>query len=183
MAAKYSELSLGQIEAIVNKLGGMEGVQRLLSGKVEMVLKSILTFIRTIVIPAQSAVTTSKQYFEEAGVKWTGDNFEAQFLGLEVEAVDETTLSINKLSENSLDESILTELDDKAETTPSQFKEFLSQNKKSEEYFLFYMKGKDGGLWAVSADWRVGDGGWDVSAGSVRDPGRWGAGFRVVSRN
>ncbi len=29
---KYGELNLGQIEAIVNKLGGMEGVQRFLSG-------------------------------------------------------------------------------------------------------------------------------------------------------
>ncbi len=30
---KYGELSLGQIEAIVNKLGGMDGVRRLLSGE------------------------------------------------------------------------------------------------------------------------------------------------------
>lgn len=30
---KYSKLDLGQIEAIVNKLGGMEGVQRFLSGE------------------------------------------------------------------------------------------------------------------------------------------------------
>jgi hypothetical protein len=30
---KYGELNLGQVEAIVNKLGGMEGVLRLLSGE------------------------------------------------------------------------------------------------------------------------------------------------------
>ena len=30
---KYNELNLGQMEAIVNKLGGMEGVQRFLSGE------------------------------------------------------------------------------------------------------------------------------------------------------
>ena len=30
---KYGELNLGQIEAIVNKLGGMEGVKRFLSGE------------------------------------------------------------------------------------------------------------------------------------------------------
>lgn len=34
---KYNELSLGQIEAIVNKLGGMEGVSRFLTGELEMV--------------------------------------------------------------------------------------------------------------------------------------------------
>ena len=36
---KYGELNLGQIEAIVNRLGGMEGVQRFLSG--ELILKEI----------------------------------------------------------------------------------------------------------------------------------------------
>ncbi len=30
---KYGELNLGQVEAIVNKLGGMDGVHRFLSGK------------------------------------------------------------------------------------------------------------------------------------------------------
>ncbi len=30
---KYGELNLGQIEAVVNKLGGIDGVQRLLSGE------------------------------------------------------------------------------------------------------------------------------------------------------
>lgn len=31
---KYGELNLGQVEAIVNKLGGMNGVQRFLSGEI-----------------------------------------------------------------------------------------------------------------------------------------------------
>ena len=35
---KYGELNLGQIEAIVNKLGGMEGVQRFLSGLSQVVI-------------------------------------------------------------------------------------------------------------------------------------------------
>jgi hypothetical protein len=34
---KYNELNLGQIEAIVNKLGGMEGVQQLLTGQIQVV--------------------------------------------------------------------------------------------------------------------------------------------------
>jgi len=36
---KYGELNLGQVEAIVNKLGGMDGVRRLLSG--ESVVKMV----------------------------------------------------------------------------------------------------------------------------------------------
>ena len=30
---KYGKLTLGQVEAVVNKLGGMEGVKRFLSGE------------------------------------------------------------------------------------------------------------------------------------------------------
>lgn len=37
---KYSDLTLGQVEAVVNKLGGMEGVKRFLSG--EMVVKAVV---------------------------------------------------------------------------------------------------------------------------------------------
>ena len=36
---KYGELNLGQVEAIVNKLGGMDGVQRFLAGHSEVVTK------------------------------------------------------------------------------------------------------------------------------------------------
>lgn len=42
---KYGELNLGQVEAIVNKLGGMEGVQRFLSGLV-VVVASVLRINR-----------------------------------------------------------------------------------------------------------------------------------------
>ncbi|KKS43753.1 MAG: hypothetical protein UV48_C0016G0002 [Candidatus Azambacteria bacterium GW2011_GWA2_42_9] len=48
---KYGELNLGQIEAIANKLGGMEGVQRFLSGElvVKVVEKSFAIW-KTIVL-------------------------------------------------------------------------------------------------------------------------------------
>lgn len=36
--AKYPDLSLGQIEAIANKLGGMEGIERFLRGETEVVM-------------------------------------------------------------------------------------------------------------------------------------------------
>ena len=41
---KYGELTMGQIEAVVNKLGGMEGVKRLLSGELVGVEKAECKF-------------------------------------------------------------------------------------------------------------------------------------------
>ncbi|MCH8162645.1 MAG: hypothetical protein IIA99_00905, partial [Proteobacteria bacterium] len=48
---KYRELNLGQIEAVVNKLGGMEGVQRLLAGE---------TVVRAATPPKFSVLKTIK---------------------------------------------------------------------------------------------------------------------------
>lgn len=48
--AKYGDLTLGQVEAVVNKLGGVEGVRELLDGK-----KKIITMLKTF--PAWGSVT------------------------------------------------------------------------------------------------------------------------------
>lgn len=42
---KYGELNLGQVEAIVNKLGGMDGVRRFLSGETVVTGVSVPVFV------------------------------------------------------------------------------------------------------------------------------------------
>ena len=61
---KYSELNLGQIEAIVNKLGGMDGVQRLLAGFSEVVTKVADAIVCT--------VTVNRDRTPEEAIKATG---------------------------------------------------------------------------------------------------------------
>ena len=41
---KYGELTMGQMEAVVNKLGGMDGVRRLLSGELSVASAALLPF-------------------------------------------------------------------------------------------------------------------------------------------
>ena len=152
-------------------------------GRAKVVVSSILTLLRTARIVAQPAVTTSKKYFEEAGVKLVGSNFEAQFYDLEVPATGEAELAVRKLEQNSLDAPILTELGEKAEISVSQFRAFLLANHGSSEVFIAYLRGNDGNLWAVRASWYAGYGGWSVFANSVARPFRWFAGHQVLSRN
>lgn len=169
----------------VKKVSGGDLLASLLlvvRGRAEVVVKSIFTPLRTVKVAAQPATTTSKEYFKEAGVVVRGSNFDAQFLGLEVPATEEAELAVRKLEKDSLDKPILDELGDKAEILVSQFKTFLNANRGSQEWFLFYLKGKNGKLWAVYAHWRVFDGGWLVYASSVADPDEWNAGGRVVSQ-
>lgn len=154
-----------------------------LRGRAKVVVSSILTLLRTVSIAVQPAATTSKEYFEQAGVKSMGQNFQNQFLGLEIAATPETELAVRKLEESSLDAPIMSELGEKAETSTSQFRAFLDANRGSQEWFIFYLRGKDGNLWAVYAYWDGRLEGWHVEAHSVEYSRRWYAGYRVVSRN
>lgn len=181
--AKYNDYTGGQVEAVINRMGGFQNWVRFAGGQGKVVFETILTFLRTMCIAAQPAATTSKEYFAEAGVVLTGSNFETQFYGLEVPAVDTAELKVSKLEENSLDAPIMAELGDKTETSVSQFKAFLAEHRESKEWFIFYLRGKDGNLWAVRAYWHADDGGWRVEAHGVGYPDGWSAGDQVVSRN
>ena len=180
--AKYRDVKAGQTEACINRLGGWDNFLRFIGGEGRVVFESILTLVRTVPVAAQPAVTTSKEYFEEAGVRTMGSNFGSQFIGLEVAAVDRAELAVRRLEEASPDATIRAELDDKAETSVSQFKAFLAANRGSPEWFLFYLRGKDGNLWAVGADWDAEYCDWDVDADSVEYPREWLAGHQVLSQ-
>lgn len=155
----------------------------LIAGSAKNITKSILTFLLVETISAQSAVTTSEKYFRDVGVKWTNDTFKKQFLGLEVSATDKVELAVNELTQASLDAPILSELGDKAETAVPTFRAFLWANRGGLGWFIFYLRGKNGNLWAVDAYWNAKAGRWHVDASSVMSPNRWGAGRQVVSRN
>ena len=67
---KYGELNLGQVEAIVNKLGGMEGVQRFLSGEfvVKMVERSF-TIWKTITLGAYQSSSEYRKALKVDGYR------------------------------------------------------------------------------------------------------------------
>ena len=177
--AKYPDVTAGQTEACINRMGGWGNFLRFIGGAGEIVFKSILTFIRDFLASAHPKISTSEKFWEDAGVKWMGDNFKTQFLRLEVAAASAATLSLQKLEENSLDTPILSELGEKAETSVLHFAEFLNQNRRSSEFFIGYLRGLDGNLFAVCARWFVSRGGWRVDARSVASPFEWGAGGLV----
>ena len=143
-----------------------------------------LNLLRTVQLYAQPTVTY-EDYFKEAGVVWMGAGFRAQFLGLEIGVLESAELAVHRLTKALLDEEIFKELGgrDKAEISISQFVAFLSQNCKSRGWFVFYLRGGDGQLWAVCAYWLANDGGWSVDARSVAHPNGWPESFWVVSCN
>gem|GEM_PF-1623539 len=183
--AKYPDVTAGQTEACINRMGGWHNFLRFIGGQGKIVFdpNPLLTLLRTVEIPAQPKLTTSGDYFEEAGMKWMGDNFQAQFFGLEVSATEPSNIKVSKLEKDSLDVEILANLGDEAEISIQEFKTFLATNRESSGVFIFYLRGNDGNLWAVRAGWSVISQSWSVGASPATDTGRWDADHRLVSRN
>lgn len=119
---KYGELTLGQMEAIVNKLGGMDGAMKFLRDELKLVAKNgkeapvralkKLAPKGTVTIPAVS-VKKDAFFSGKLGVKiWTGDNFNSVVKSILPNAITcpEHQMDIFTLTENMWDSEIQNEL-------------------------------------------------------------------------
>lgn len=194
---KYSKLDLGTIEAVVNKLGGMEGVQKFLRGElmVSEVANPLLEFLGVVTVPATTerfSVRDRIAAIRQSGRKiYMGSNLEEWFLNCTVEPVGETEIRYHKLLMDEVDGPIIAELGGKAraKTTLGEVFALMGQQLNGENGVLltngyaniFYIRDVAGVLRVVGVDWR--GVGWDLDAGSVDYPYRWDEGSRVLSRN
>jgi hypothetical protein len=199
---KYGELTLGQVEAIVNKLGGMDGVKGFLSGALvvtKVVVNKLLEFVGTVSVSAAEKFVTADHFkidtsaSAEVKIGCLGHEFHSWFLGKTEEPSDETELQYQRLCRRSLDQPILDELGNAAETTLSMIWELLKLQPNGESGSpltnananIFYVRDANGVLRAVSVYWHHGCGGWGVDAFSIEYPFGWGwhSDIRVFSRN
>lgn len=200
MAWMTQDWTTGQLNALVKRIGEAEA-RAIIGGKakITVVLESVLTLVCTLTLPAQPRFVARDRFKVDTSGKakvkiaFIWDNFQDRFLDKIEEAVAEAEFAIRKLDKDLLDKEIRSELGgaEWEETTLSQLWALLEKQGHGQPGDLlvnsyaniFYIRDKDGELWAVSARWRAGGGGWRVGAYGVDDPGRWGAGGRVVSRN
>ncbi len=204
--SKYPN-TLGRIEAVWNKIGGEDGVDRFLGGKTEItevvqkIIGDILELVGTIKTLATTSKFVAKTRFvvntdKDALVKISGlgSNFELWFLngdGKTEDSISEQRFRYHKLRQFSVDGPIIAELGgaEKSETTLSGMFSLMEKQKHGEDGVLlnngyaniFYIKDNAGVLRTVSVRCRAG--GWRVDAYSVESPSRWRDGYQVFSRN
>ncbi|QQG42801.1 MAG: hypothetical protein HYW15_01155 [Candidatus Giovannonibacteria bacterium] len=197
---KYGELTLGQVEAIVNKIGGVDGVRRLLAGELSVRAteeSKLLELLGTVTIPARAERFVVAEKFvvdtsENAKVKisYLGENLKALFLGKTENPMGESSLCYHKLCRYSRDIPIISELgEEKAETTLAEIYVLLERQRNGKKGVLltngaaniFYVRNIHGDLCAVLALCR--EDGWLVNAYSVGSPRVWNVGILVFSRN
>ncbi len=199
---KYGDLTLGQTEALMNKVGGMDGLKKVLSGewivgepakiakRAASASKKILADLLELVgeplrVPVYERFVARDKFVidrnGEVPISWLGDKFKANFLDLIEDNATAATLKQRKLLKSSVVGPILSALGgvEKATVALANAWEFLKAADRT-KWFIFYIKDAKGTVWAVNALWRVG--GWSVEAAPVADPLEWLGGSLVVSR-
>jgi len=197
MTFASQNLTAGQLNAIVKKLGGEKGAMRFLAGELIVTENPKVGASRTIIaklleevgqpvdLPAiERFVARQKFVVDQSGelpISYLGDNFRANFLDVVEENVKAAALKQRKLLKRLVDKPILSALggEEKARVALAHVFDYLKTADRN-LWFIFYVKDAKGVLWAVSAYWR--GVGWSVGAFAVSDPDAWGDGSHVVSR-
>ena len=195
-----AKLELGQANALVEILGGMDVVHRILSGMSRAVIETFKRLVKTgtIDVPdTEEMVLTEKFLRENYNFGWFGDNFQKLFFGKTEKGANGHKLAIHRLQEPATGQQLKDELGAGA-VTPLAYLLFMVKKQKNREEGVLLTNGyaniviveveeddgkggKKNALWLVYAYWSSGDRCWRADASPVSPPTAWGAGCRVFS--
>ncbi len=196
---KYGKLELGQIEALVNVLGGMEIVMRLISGVAKAVIQAVKRLKKVDAKPVSGAkkFVITEERLVQANIEYFGDNFKKYIIGCVVEEVGDTDIAIHKLGESATCQQMMNELGPNAIISFAHFLSLIEKQPKGEKGFLLTdwsaniafiigksdEKGKENEkkAWTVHARFNPDDGYWNVHAYPMDDTLQWSAGHQVLS--
>jgi hypothetical protein len=188
---KYASLDLGTIEAVFNKLGGLEGAKRFLQGAVELVIKSVLTLLNAAVASKEVKDFNPDTFYQTRKGLWVSDEFNSRVLSKakSVKKLPATTLKALELAQDATDDQIIAGLPENYEWDVSEalarIASMIEAQPEGKEgdlvnngyANLFYVPGC-----VVYVHWNADNRGWGVYVWDRGDD-RWGAGCRVFSRN
>lgn len=191
-----SELTMGQMNAIVKKLGGKDAALKLLRGELKVVIevKKTLHFLWTTTVRGAERFSAKEKFLngdpKVMKISYLGDDFRKWFLDKIEENVPETDLDVHRLTEEFQSELILQELGDEAETTLAHIWSLMENQPNGESGMgslltdsyanIFYVRDQSGILRVVYLFWR--DNGWYVHALAVTNSHSWREGRQVFSR-
>ena len=202
--AKYNDLTVGQMEAAINKMGGWENFQAFLRDEYTLtkvakaVAAALLTMIGTVSIAATPTEFVTSEKFvvntkasAKVKISYVGDNFKTWFSDKVEAPFAGSELCYQKLAKNSRDLPIIEELggEEKAETTLTEMFALMERQGHGQEGALlnngwaniFYVRDVNALLRTVRVSWR--NGSWGVPAFPIDRPNGWLADRQVFSRN
>lgn len=172
----------GQLNALVKKLGGLQVMDDILTGKIkfELVKPSLLEVLDRVEITANPAQGPFSK--KDLNIVGSNDRFDDEILSQMGQVSESMTARQHKLLETSVDVPILVELgvgDDPSTIALSagQFRVWLQT--AEHRWHVLYIQGKTE-VWAVDVDWH-GDG-WYCRAYSTSNVASWSQGRVLVFR-
>lgn len=135
------------VQEMVERLGGIEGVRRLLSDELEIAPKRILKHICRFPTPACEKFVAAEHFVvdtsDSAKVRLhdLSEDFKGNFLYKTEENIPRTDLAISKLSRDSRSLDILKELDGRAEIKLFQLWHLLTLQPRGEEKGVLLVDG------------------------------------------
>jgi len=164
---KYGKFTLGQIEAILNKLGGEEGAEALLRGEVVLTQIAILRLLSagTTLTLAPCDGTQTLAQAKETFPAYIDPNFKNWGLDKPGHATGETAVAVHELVKNAMFAEVFGSLGNdlgKLCLTQHQIKAFCEQHsnwlrtdgnatlflfKENNEFFVAYVRVNSGGLY------------------------------------
>ena len=205
---KFNNLTAGQIEAVLIKVGGgtEEGVRAFLRDEYELtkvakavvVIVALLLQVGTVNIPrttekffAPNKFVVNTEASAKVKISFLGGNFKNYFMDKVEQPQDTRELVYHQLKKNSLDIPIITHLGggEKVETSLMSVFALMEKQPHGQEGALitngyaniFYVLDAFEVLRVVYVYWC--GGGWSVDAYSIGHPHGWSAGGQVFSAN
>ena len=187
-------LSTKELKSLAKKIGGDKVARGILDGTVQFQVvkpeKPALLELKTSGIKMSACkrfVVADEFRTDRSDIKlWMSDKFQELFIDKVEEDVEAVNLCTRKLLRGSRDltnedgsSGIIAGLGSREETKLYHLLQFLKNEAEKSERYLFYIRDKDGVLWAVIARWS--GGAWNLIAYSVVFLDEWLAGHLVVS--
>ncbi len=195
---KYGEATMGQFEAVINKLGGMDGLQRFLND--EMIVRAVefLKFNDKVTLGGIQKFVARDAFGENNAdsIKfYLWPDFQDNYLGKIEENVGSATVAVHQLEKPLRDDRIMAELGIDLKTKKgviklAHFREMLKAQAQGQEGPLLvngyanivYIEDEKGVFWAVHADWSSSGREWGIDANSLGSPNEWHGGNQVLSQ-
>ena len=197
--AKYPDVTAGQTEACINRMGGWDNFIRFIGGVGEIVFYKTLIHLRDIIVPTsfnsfvvRDHIVANMTRDVDVEVAWFSEIFKANFFGKIEGSEGEHTLSSWRLEKNSVDILIRAELGGYKETTLRDIFHLLAFQLHGQggdllvdgHANIFFVRNVNDNLWTVCVRWSPSSNCWWFEANSVEnvlDQRNWRGGSQVFS--
>lgn len=130
-----ANLTAGQLNAIVKKLGGHDEALKFLRDDVVIKVSDLLKRVSTVSVRATNRFVAS-DHIQSANIGYMSDNFKRLFLNKVEENILDAELVVSELKKASLDAPIMTELGERKKIALAHFFELLEKQSKGQAGLL-----------------------------------------------